>query len=319
LYGPIVQQAPQSTMTVHFLMRLTPLIFISNPLFSVKKSTLHIVLLRHDLEQYKLLLLQKHSTSMNSVRHLAIFLAIFFAFPAFAQQSDSTQQVSSFYGSVGLTNNGFSIIPSFSLNAPAVVTLLNWQKGRFIIAPDVRLTLDARKGGMLFWLRYQLVQSPKFSLRLGAHPAMNLQTRLVNDGDKQIEITQARRFIAGEVAPNLRITPKWSVGIYYLTGHGFQQDGPKNTHFVTLNTTLGDIKVSQNLRLMLAPAVFYLNVDGNEGTYITATAALSHKKSPFSLQSSINQTFDSNLPGNKDFLWNVVLNYNFHKDFVRRK
>ncbi len=256
---------------------------------------------------------------MNSVRFFVILLSICFAFPAFAQQSDSTQQVSSFYGSVGLTNNGFSIIPSFSLNAPAVVTLLNWQKGRFIIAPDIRLTLDARKGGMLFWLRYRLVEGQKFSLRVGAHPAFNLQTRVVQVNDQDLELTQARRFFASEIAPNFRITPKWSAGMYYLQGHGLQKDGPQTTHFVTLNTSLNNIKVSKDLRLMLAPAVFYLNLDGYEGTYFTATVALSSQKSPFSLQSSINQTFNSNLPGNKEFLWNVVLNYNFHQDFVRRK
>jgi hypothetical protein len=60
----------------------------------------------------------------------------------------------------------------------------------------------------------------------------------------------------------------------------------------------------------LTPAVYYLYLDKKEGSYFTANGTLSHKKSPFSLQSTINQTLKTKITGGKDFLWNLALIYN---------
>lgn len=247
---------------------------------------------------------------------LSIFMCCFYQC-MMAQPSDSARKTSVFSGSVGITNNGFSIVPTFSLNSPAVIALLSLRKNKFSFDPDVRLTLDARKGGFLFWFRYRLVEGRKFSLRIGAHPAMNLQKRKITENGVTTEITQMRRFIAEEIAPNYKITPHWTVGIYYLQGNGLQKDGPRTTHFVTLNTNISNLKVGGNFRFMFAPAVYYLNVDGYSGKYLTATAELSHLKLPFRLQSTINKTFTSNLPGNKNFMSNVTLNYHFSKKVMR--
>lgn len=250
------------------------------------------------------------------------FLAFFFLFifqNVLAQLSDSTRKPTVFSGSVGVTNNGFSIVPTFSLNAPAVITLLSLRKNKFSFEPDVRLTFDARKGGMLFWFRYRLVEEKKFSLRAGIHPALNFQIRKITENGVTTEITQMRRFIAEEIAPNYHITRDWTVGIYYLQGNGLQKDGPRSTHYLTFNTVISDIKVGGDFRFMLNPSVFYLNVDDYEGKYFSATAELSHLKLPFRLQSIINKTFTSDLPGNKDFLWNMTLNYYFSKKIIKGK
>jgi len=222
-----------------------------------------------------------------------------------------------FSGSVGLTTNGFSIIPSFSLNSPAIISVLSLRKNKFSFAPDVRLTPDLKKGGMIFWLRYQLVDSKKFSLRAGAHPALNIQLRDITTNGKTTTISQMRRFAAWELAPNFKLTKNWTLGIYYLNGNGLQLDGPRTTHFVTLNTSISKIKITKNLRFNLFAAVFHLDVDGNRGQYFTATGSINHTKSPFALESSINKTFQSKLPGNKDFMWNLSLNYLFSKKLIR--
>ena len=92
---------------------------------------------------------------------------------AFAQQKDSVLVTSSFSGSLGVTNNGISIIPTFSLNAPAINVLLSVKKNKLSFEPDIRLTFDGKKGGMIFWFRYRPLQGKKFNLQLGAHPAYN--------------------------------------------------------------------------------------------------------------------------------------------------
>ena len=89
---------------------------------------------------------------------------------SFAQQPDSSQKEMTFSGSIGITNKAFSIIPLFSLNSPPAIFLLSWRKNRFSIESDIRLALDARKGNLLFWFRYRLIDKQKFSLRVGIHP-----------------------------------------------------------------------------------------------------------------------------------------------------
>jgi hypothetical protein len=236
---------------------------------------------------------------------------------AFSQETDSTSQLTTFSGSVGITTNGFSIIPSFSLNSPAVIASMAWRKKRFSFEPDLRLVPNATKGGMLFWLRYKLVQKNKFGLRVGVHPAINLLRRTVNDAVKSQEITEMLRFGAFEVVPSYQFNKHFGVSAMYLQGHGFQSHGPQFTNVLFLNTAITGIGLSENLKFNLFPSVFFLQTDGFRGDYFTVTGVLAHKKLPFSLQSAINQTIKSNVPGNRDFMWNVGVNYNFNKTYKK--
>lgn len=256
---------------------------------------------------------------MCKISSLITALLLLFIQTTFTQPADSVKKITTFSGSVGITNNGFSIIPTFSLNSPAVVTLLSWKRKKFSIEPDIRLSLDARKGGMLLWLRYRVIEKKKFSLRIGAHPAFNIQIQQITENGVSSEISQIRRFIASEIVPNYQIKPNWSVGMYYLQGNGLQKNGVRTTHFLTFNTNISNIKLGGDVKFQFIPSVYYLFLDGYEGTYCTATGILTKGNIPFMLQSSFNQTFRSNLPGNKAFLWNVTLAYFFNKQFMRIK
>lgn len=226
---------------------------------------------------------------------------------------DSVKKQTIFSGSVGVTNNGFSIIPTFSFNAPGILTQLSWRWNRFSIDPDIRVTPSGQKGSILLWFRYHFVQHKRFSLRAGAHPAVNwMPTQVVENGEST-ELIRMRRFLAWELSPSYRITGNWSAGVYYLQGNGLQPSGPQTTHFVNLNTTISNVKLGRDLRFAITPAFYYLNIDGYDGTYFTATAAISHRKYPFALSSIINKTFRSNIPGNRDFMWNVGFSYRFQR------
>ena len=231
--------------------------------------------------------------------------------------ADSTQAITTFSGSVGITNNGFSIVPTFSLNSPAAILNFYWRKGRFSFDPDIRLVPDASKGGFIFWFRYRLVEQKKFTLRVGAHPAFSLVRRTISDSGTQREITEMLRFAAGEVVPSYQITPNWGVSAVYLNGNGLQNHGPQRTHVLFLNTSIANLNLGGDIRLQLLPTVFFLFLDGHRGSYFTGTAILSKKSSPFTLQSTINQTFTADIPGNQPFMWNVMVAYNFSKRFKR--
>jgi hypothetical protein len=231
----------------------------------------------------------------------------------YSQQLDTTRAPTVFSGKMGLTTNGFSIIPTFSLNSPAIITLLSWRRSKFSIDPDIRMTPDLKRGSMVLWFRYYPVERPRFNLRVGAHPALNFQKRTVVDNGDTSTISQMRRFLAWEVSPSFQLSKKVSVSLYYLQGNGLQKDGPQTTHFVNLNAAITNLRLANRIRMAIFPAVYYLNLDGNDGWYFTGNLILSHTKFPFSLESAINQTFTSNIPGNRDIMWNVSINYNFRK------
>lgn len=232
-------------------------------------------------------------------------------------QKDSLVVNSNFSGLIGLTSNGISIIPTFSLNAPAYNFLLSVSKNKFRFDPDIRLTLDGRKGGMVFWFRYRAVETKKFTLGVGAHPAYNFQTRKIIDNGVTSEITQARRFIAAEVVPNYRISDNVSVGMYYLTGFGLQSDALKRSHFLTVNTNLSNIKLGGDMFLQFTPQFYYLRLDKQDGVFYTHTVSLTRKDLPLLLQSTINKHIRTNITGGDKFQWNVTLFYSFNRKYGR--
>lgn len=129
----------------------------------------------------------------NSLRKLCSFLKakaarksillvigfIFFANLSFSQITDSTKRIGHFSGSIGITNNGISFIPTFSLGEPAAIFIFSVGKRRLSFEPDIRFTLDARRGGMAFWWRYKLLRKNKFKVNAGAHPALNFLNKTV--------------------------------------------------------------------------------------------------------------------------------------------
>lgn len=248
-------------------------------------------------------------------------LLLLFGFPLFltAQSTaEKTPEPLKISGSIGLTNNGISIIPTFSLNAPSTVFNFFIKKGRFSFDPDIRLTLDARKGSMLFWFRYKAIQKQKFSLTTGIHPAYNLQTRSITENGKTTNITQARRFIAFEAAPYYQVTPHFGFGPYILRGIGLQKDGPMSSYFLALNASLSNLPVTKKLLFSITPQFFYLKLDKKEGIYLATHTRLWIKDKPFALQSTINKEFKSNITGSKKLTWNITLSYSFSHSYQRK-
>jgi len=116
----------------------------------------------------------------NLKGHIIVLLTVVH-FSVIAQDSTSTIKPYIVAGNIGVTNNGISIIPTFSLKQPAFNFTGSLSRGgRFSLDPDVRLTFDGRKGGAMLWLRYKLVEGKKFNFRIGAHPAFNFALKSVN-------------------------------------------------------------------------------------------------------------------------------------------
>jgi hypothetical protein len=236
---------------------------------------------------------------------------------SFSQGADSTKSISYFSVAVSATNNGISIVPSFSLGKPAAIFNLSMAKNRFSFEQDLRFSLAGKPWGFLFWGRYKLITNRRFQMNAGTHLGLNFRTStLLLNGDSS-ETTVARRYLAGELFPRFSVTKNISIGIYYLYSHGLDAGTIGNTHFVTFNTNFSNLKITDQFFINVNPQLYYLKLDTQDGFYFTSSFTVAKKNFPFSVSAIINKEINSNITGSKDFLWNVSLAYAFSKKYVK--
>jgi len=234
----------------------------------------------------------------------------------FAQQIDSSGFVHHFSGSASITNNGISLVPNFSLGKPAAIFLLSFGGDRFSVDPDIRFGLDGKPWTFLFWARYKLKNQGKFQVGTGAHLGLNFRRLNYVNGNEQTEVLVVRRYLAGELVPNYFLTRSISIGSYYLYSRGLDEGTVKNTHFVILRMNFSHLPITEQFYLRASPQIYYLNQDGREGEYVTASIALARNHFPLSVSYLFNKAIHSNILGSKDFIWSLSLTYSFNRDFA---
>lgn len=208
------------------------------------------------------------------------------------------------------THNGISLVPSFSLGDPALLFDLKFTKGKLSFEPDMRFSLEGKPWTFIFWLRHKAIENERFSLRLGAHPALIFGTaNVVRDGQPE-DILESRRYLAAEVAPNYKISDKVGLGVYYLYGHGFDA-GVKNTHYMALNTSFNNLYISEKLYFNVSPQAYYLITDDLKGFYIVGFISVIKENFPLSVSAILNKAIDTEIVPEDDFTWNISLVYSF--------
>ena len=234
----------------------------------------------------------------------------------FGQKPDTIRSPSHFSGTIAVTNNGISLIPTFSLNKPAILFNLSLGKGRFSFEPDMRFALEGKPWSFIFWSRYR-IRADKFLFTMGAHPALNFRSQVSPVDGSEMIVT--RRFLAGELAPSYFLSKNVTAGMYYLYSHCFYNGAARNTHFVTINSSFRNIRLGSQFYFQFTPQFYYLNQDGLDGYYFTAALAVAKRKFPFSIQSIINKEIHSDIIGSRDFVWNLSVVFSFNKNYVAQK
>ncbi len=261
--------------------------------------------------------------SILNKRRCLCFMAFFCllnSYFIFAQDSDTTKSPAQFRFSAvtTITNNGISLLPTFSLGKPAAIFELSMGSKRWSFDPQFRFSMEGRPWSFIFWGRYKLVDDKKFRLTVGAHPAISFKKEYVttlNDEPKQI--MNSYRFLASEFAPNLTLTKNITVGMYFLYAHGLDVGSTANTHFVTLNSSFSNLKLFSETYLKVQPQLYYLKMDSKDGYYFSSTVTLTNKKVPLAISSVINKVIDTDIKG-KDFIWNLSLIYSFNNNYVKK-
>ncbi|WP_461139231.1 hypothetical protein [Spirosoma pomorum] len=229
----------------------------------------------------------------------------------FSQQTDSLLRQKGLTGAIAVTNNGVSLIPTFTLGKPAVFFDVAMRKNRLSFEPQLTFALkDAKPWYFIFWVRYKLLETKKFRLGTGLHPSVVfVNSPLLPTGTPATDNLTAVRYFAGELAPVYRITSKVSVGMYYLYSHGLS-GGSKNTHFVSLTGNGLTNPFFGSVYMRVAPQLYLVTIDGRQGYYATATFTLTKPSFPIAFSSIINQKIQSDIPSD-DFVWNVSLAYSY--------
>lgn len=237
-------------------------------------------------------------------------LFMFLIWPLSGLSQEENSFLDDFNGTASITHNGISLVPSFSLGEPAAIFDIKMTKGKFSFEPDMRFALEGKPWSFLFWFRYKAIEKDRFSLRVGAHPALNFRTvNIIRNGQSE-DLIESRRFIATEIAPNYKISDKVSIGMYYLRARGFDE-GLKNSDFVTLNASFTNLFISEKLHLNISPQAYYLRLDDQTGYYVVGFITLTKKNFPLSVSSILNKAIDTQIAPEEDFIWNISLNYSF--------
>lgn len=255
----------------------------------------------------------------NLTKKIWLFFFLFcLGHPSFPQ-NDSLKSIDYLSGDFSVTNNGISLIPSFTLEKPAVLFDFSIGGKKLSFDPQLRFALEGKPWTFLFWWRYKLLSTHKWKINLGAHPALNFRTESVLRNGDTTEINIARRYLAGEISPGYLISDNVRIGMYYLYSYGLEKNIVKNTHFLTLNSTFSNIKLSNQIFLKVAPQLYYLKLDREDGIYFTSALTLTKRNFPMSLSSTINKTIRTDISISKNFVWNASVIYSFNKQFVKVK
>ena len=254
----------------------------------------------------------------NLIKKALLFSALInFTHLSFSQSIDSTELISHFGGAVSITNNGISLLPNFSLDKPAVI--FNMSVGRRLsFDPQFRFSLEGKPWTFLFWWRYKVLKTEKLQINVGAHPAIIFSPTTSSINGISEEVLESKRYLAGDISPDYLLTKNISVGMYYLYSHGLDAGTTRNVHFITINSKFSNIRLFGQFYMNFHPQIYYLRMDEDDGYYVTSTLTLFRENFPVSISGIMNKIIRTDIPGSKDFVWNVSLIYSFNKEYVKK-
>lgn len=254
----------------------------------------------------------------KSILKFELIFTLFFAldYPGFSQTEETEKRGYTFRGNISATNNGISLVPTFSLGRPAVVFELSLGGERLSFDPEIRFGMDGKPWSFILWWRYKVIKSEKFNLNMGAHPAFVFRDVPQINGLNN-DLMVAQRYLAGEVSPSYNFSKNVRIGLYYLHSLGLDQGLTKNTQFLAFNTNFSNIHLSDQMYLNIRPQVFYLKMDERDGYFANASVLIAKRDFPIAIGAIVNRSLRSDIIGSKDWVWNVSLNYSFHKTFAR--
>ena len=109
------------------------------------------------------------------------------------------------------------------------------------------------------------------------------------------------------------------VELFYINGHGLEKrDQSDQANFVTIRTGVNNLSLTDSMYINFNPEIYFLQIDNNSGFYFANTFALKHKKIPFFISSTLNQSISTSINA-KPFDWNIGINYSFRSTYSKKQ
>jgi len=220
---------------------------------------------------------------------------------------------------LGINNNGFSLIPAFSLGKPSAIAAVSVSDGkRFSFDPEFRYSLKGKPWSFIFIWRYKLIKKERFHLTLGTHlPALNFVSDSVVRNGVEEEATRARRFFPViEFNPGYLVSKDITMGFFYQYGGGVEKELPRHSHFLSVRANFSNVRLPKQLSLKFNPQLYYLTLDDKKGWYAASGLTLAMRSFPLSISTLMNKATQTNIAG-KEFDWNIGLVYSFNESYTR--
>jgi hypothetical protein len=245
------------------------------------------------------------------------FLLLFFTLSlhVFAQEKD-TLQTSYLAGQITATNNGVALIPSFSLGKPAVLFDMNLGKGRLSFDPMLRFAMNGKPWAFIFWWRYKLIQTEKWSMGIGAHPSVIFNEVNIQENGKSYSLLTANRFFAMELSPTYHITKKADIGFYVLKARSLGREDVLNNTFLAVRGHISDITIAPHWLLTVGPQMYFLKMNEKTGIYGNLSAGIRLPNTPVSLTGLVNHGIKTEIDG-KRTLYSAGLVYHVDNRYKR--
>lgn len=259
---------------------------------------------------------------MKHIISVLFFLAFFIS--GLAQNADTSKKnidtISKEYhfsGTISATNNGISFIPTFSLGKPATIFNLSLGGKKLSFEPEMRFSMEGKPWSFLLWWRYKLINNNKLRITLGAHPGFSFKVIESILNGASVSTINVQRYLAGELSPNYLLSKNTSIGLYYLFSHGIDYGTTKNTHFLTFNMNMSNIKLTNEYFAKITPQLYYLQMDSKSGYYATSSLAISKKNCPITISALGNKIIKTQITASPNFVWNVSIAYSFNNKFKK--
>ncbi len=235
----------------------------------------------------------------------------------FAQTAGTPESEYHFSGSLSATNNGISSIPTFTLGKPAIQFNMSIGTKKLSFEPEFKASLEGKPWAIVLWGRYKVLNDDKFKFTIGGHPALSFKNIVADVAGIQTNTIQVQRYLAGELSSNYSLTKNISIGVYYLYARGLESNSTQNTNFLTLNSSISNINLSNEFALRFSPQVYYLKMDSKDGIFFSSSLTLTKKNAPISISASVNKVIQTDIIA-KNFVWNATIAYSFNNKFAKQ-
>ena len=229
----------------------------------------------------------------------------------FGQGKDNKQKNIHISGSSGITTNGISLVPNFSLGEPAVLFNISVAKDKLSFDTDFNFSVKGKPWYILYWLRYQVANGEKFQMSAATHLGLNFKPSSVEIGMRSEKMLITERYWVAELFPRYLVSTNTSIGIYYLHSRGLDPGTVGTTNFITLNVNFSHIRLSRDIFLAINPQFYYLKQDEPDGFYFTSRFTLAKDNFPVSISSLINKEIKTDIIAGENFVWNISVKYSF--------